>query len=135
MSENGRTPNGQFVPGVSANPGGRSTELARRQTHARMKAAGFAPEVIDYYAKVLRDEREPTLTRLKAGCELLNRGLGLPVASIDIDVLIRRKLTELSTDELRELSQRMEQHVLPPVIEHVVDSGSPVDVTDDPQDD
>ena len=44
---------------------------------------------------------------MKAGIELLNRGLGLPQAQIDIDVIVSRKISEMSLDELRQLQERL----------------------------
>jgi len=72
----GKAGNPNWLPGVSGNPGGRSRELAQQQNAARLEAANHASEVIDYLLKVLRLEEEGTAHRLKAGIELLNRGLG-----------------------------------------------------------
>src|SRR5262249_61864856 len=98
----GNRGNPNWLPGVSGNPGGRSRELAQRQSAARLEAAGHASEVLAYLLKVLRSEEEGTAHRLKAGIELLNRGLGLPQAQIDVDVIGRRKINEMSLDELRQ---------------------------------
>jgi len=103
----GKAGNPNWLPGVSGNPGGRSRELAQQQNAARLKAAGHADEVVDYLLKVLRSEAEDTPHRLKAGIELLNRGLGLPQAQIDVDVIVRRKISEMSLDELRQLEERL----------------------------
>ena len=70
-------------------------------------SASHASEVINYLLKVLRSEEEGTAHRLKAGIELLNRGLGLPQAQIDVDVIVRRKISEMSLDELRQLEERL----------------------------
>ena len=99
--------NPHWLPGVSANPDGRSKELAQQQSAARLEAANHALEVIAYLLKVLRSEEEGTPHRLKAGIELLNRGLGLPQAQIDVDVIVRRKICEMSLDELRQLEERL----------------------------
>src|SRR5262249_46561114 len=98
----GKAGNPNWLPGVSGNPGGRSRELAQQQSAARLEAASHASEVIDYLLKVLRSEEEGTAHRLKAGIELLNRGLG-----IDVDVIVRRKISEMSLDELRQLEERL----------------------------
>src|SRR6266446_4742873 len=90
----------------SPNPGGRSRELAQLQNAARLEAASHASEVIGYLLKVLRSEEEGTAYRLKAGIELLDRGLGKPQQQVDIEVLIQRKLTELTVDELQLLEER-----------------------------
>ena len=103
----GKVGNPNWQPGVSGNPGGRSKELSQQQSAARLEAASHASEVIDYLLKVLRSEEEGTAHRLKAGIELLNRGLGLPQAQIDVDVIVRRKISEMSLDELRQLEERL----------------------------
>ena len=103
----GKAGNPNWLPGVSGNPGGRSRELAKQQSAARLKAAGHAGEAIAYLVQVMRSEKEGTAHRLKAGIELLNRGLGLPQAQIDVDVIVRRKISEMSLDELRQLEERL----------------------------
>ena len=55
----------------------------------------------------MRSEEEDTPHRLKAVIELLNRGLGLPQAQVDIDIVLRRKISEMSLDELRQLEERL----------------------------
>jgi len=47
----GKAGNPNWLPGVSANPGGRSRELAQQQSAARLKAAGHSGEVVDYLLK------------------------------------------------------------------------------------
>src|SRR5262249_38784344 len=103
----GKAGNPNWLPGVSANPGGRSRELAQQQNAARLKAARHAPEAINYLVKVMRSEEEDTPHRLKAVIELLNRGLGTPQMQVDVDVIVRRKIAELSLDELRQLEERL----------------------------
>ena len=92
----GKAGNPNWQPGVSGNPGRRSKELAQQQSAARLEAASHASEVIAYLLKVLRSEEEGTAHRLKAGIELLNRGQGMPQAQIDVDVIVRRKISEMS---------------------------------------
>ena len=103
----GKVGNPNWQPGISGNPGGRSKELAQQQSAARLEASSHAAEVIRYLLKVLRSEEEGTAHRLKAGIELLNRGLGLPVAQVDIDVLVRKQISEMTLQELRELEERL----------------------------
>jgi hypothetical protein len=103
----GKAGNPNWQPGVSGNPGGRSKELAQQQSAARLEAASHASEVIAYLLKVLRDEAEGTAYRLKAGIELLNRGLGLPQAQVDVDVNVRKQISQMSLDELRQLEERL----------------------------
>jgi hypothetical protein len=103
----GKAGNPNWQPGVSGNPGGRSKELAQQQSAARLEAASHASEVIAYLLKVLRNEDEATAYRLKAGIELLNRGLGLPQAQVDVDVNVRKQISQISLDELRQLEERL----------------------------
>jgi hypothetical protein len=99
--------NPNWKHGISGNPGGRSKELAQRQSAAKLRAAEHADEAIDYLLKTLRDEQQSTAYRLKAATELLNRGLGLPVAQVDIDVLVRKQISEMSLEELQQLEERL----------------------------
>jgi len=99
--------NPRWLPGVSANPGGRSRELAQQQSAARLEAASHSIEGIAYLVKVMRNEGEATPYRLKAATELLNRGLGTPQMQVDIDVIVSRKINEMSLDELRQLEERL----------------------------
>ena len=99
--------NPRWLPGVSANPGGRSRELAQQQSAARLEAASHSIEGIAYLVKVLRSEAEATPHRLRAATELLNRGLGTPQMQVDIDVIVSRKINEMSLDELRQLEERL----------------------------
>jgi hypothetical protein len=81
--------------------------LAQQQGAARLEAASHASEAIAYLLKVLRNEAEATPHRLKAATELLNRGLGTPQMQVDIDVIVSRKINEMSLDELRQLEERL----------------------------
>jgi hypothetical protein len=103
----GKAGNPNWQPGISGNPGGRSKELAQQQSAARLEAASHASEVIAYLLEVLRNEGEGTAYRLKAGIELLNRGLGLPQAQVDVDVNVRKQISQMSLDELRQLEERL----------------------------
>ena len=103
----GKAGNPNWLPGVSANPGGRSRELAQQQSAARLKAAGHSGEAITYLVEVMRNKAEATPHRLRAAEQLLNRGLGLPQTQIDVDVIVRRKISEMSLDELRQLEERL----------------------------
>ena len=107
MNEIGKAGNPNWLPGVSGNPGGRSRELAQQQSAARLEAASHSIEGIAYLVKVMRNEGEATPYRLKAATELLNRGLGTPQMQVDIDVIVSRKINEMSLDELRQLEERL----------------------------
>jgi hypothetical protein len=99
--------NPHWLPGVATNPGGRSKELAQKQSAARLKAASHSIEGIAYLVEVMRNKEEATPHRLKAASELLNRGLGTPQMQVDIDVIVSRKINEMSLDELRQLEERL----------------------------
>jgi len=47
-----------------------------------------------------------------AGVEILNRGLGLPAAQVDVDVPVRRQISTMSIGELRALEEKLT--ALPP---------------------
>src|SRR5271166_4032936 len=112
-----------FKPGESGNAGGKTRELAAYQSAVKLRAASHADEVVGYLLKVLRSEDEATATRLKAGCEILNRGLGLPAASLDVDILVKRQIGEMSLAELAELEARLSRAVLQ-LIEGVVEEAT-----------
>src|SRR5262249_28306916 len=99
--------NPNWRPGVSANPGGRPKELAQHQNAARIKAASHSLEGIAYLVEVMRNKAEQTQYRLKAVEMLLSRGLGLPQMQIDIDVVVKKKIGEMSLEELRQLEERL----------------------------
>jgi hypothetical protein len=99
--------NPKWQPGFSGNPGGRSSELAAQQSAAKLKAAGLADEALDFLVETLRNKEEATPYRLRAATEILDRGLGKPQQQVDIEVLIQRKLTELTVDELILLEERL----------------------------
>ena len=82
-------------------------EKAQQQSAARLEAASHSIEGIAYLVKVMRNEAEATQYRLKAATELLNRGLGTPQMQVDIDVIVSRKINEMSLDELRQLEERL----------------------------
>src|SRR5215831_4030713 len=103
----GKAGNPNWLPGVSQNPGGRSKDLAALQNAARLKAASHSIEGVDFLIKIMRSEKEDTPYRLKAVTELLNRGLGTPQMQVDIDIVLRRKIGEMSLDELRQLEERL----------------------------
>src|SRR5262249_11394157 len=103
----GKAGNPNWHPGVSANPGGRARQLAQQQSAARLNAAGHSGEAIAYLVEVMRNKAEQTPYRLKAVTELLNRGLGTPQMQVDIDIVLRRKISEMSLDELRQLEERL----------------------------
>ena len=66
----GKVGNPNWQPGVSGNPGGRSKELAAHQSAARLKAASYGDESIEFLVNTLLDDQQSTAYRLKAATEL-----------------------------------------------------------------
>jgi hypothetical protein len=107
--------NPKWQPGISGNPGGRSSELAAQQSAAKFKAAGLADEALDFLVKTLGNEEEATPYRLRAATEILDRALGRPAQAIDIEFITKQRLmTELSLDELTLLEERLAAVSPPP---------------------
>ena len=94
-----RAPNptgkGGFQKGVSGNPGGKKRKALGELSAAAREYAGLALEtIVDICTKAKADR-----DRLGAARELLDRGFGRSVQALDL-VLMGRKITELSRDEL-----------------------------------
>jgi Family of unknown function (DUF5681) len=86
---------GGFKPGQSGNPGGRPRKHVGDLGAAARLYAGLALETIVQICGNAKADRD----RLAAARELLDRGFGRSVQAIDL-VLMGRKITELSRDEL-----------------------------------
>jgi hypothetical protein len=65
---------GRFSPGISGNPGGRPKGIA---TRIRAETRN-GEELADFMLSVLRDDSEPTRTRMEAASWLADRGFGKP---------------------------------------------------------
>ena len=89
------TGKGGFQKGQSGNPGGRAKKAVGDLSAEARKYAGLAIETIVQICTEAKADRD----RLAAARELLDRGFGRPVQSIDL-IMMGRKLTELSRDEL-----------------------------------
>ena len=98
-NRSGRPPNptgkGGFKPGVSGNPGGKKRKAIGDLSAEARLYAGLAIETIVQICEKAKADRD----RLAAARELLDRGFGRAIQSIDL-VLMGRKITELSRDEL-----------------------------------
>jgi hypothetical protein len=89
------TGKGGFKKGQSGNPGGRAKKaVGDLAAEARL----YARLAIDTIVKICA-EAKADRDRLAAARELLDRGFGRSVQAIDL-VLMGRKITELSKDEL-----------------------------------
>jgi hypothetical protein len=89
------TGKGGFVKGRSGNPGGRPRKAIGDLSAEARKYAGLAIDTIVKICAEAKADRD----RLAAARELLDRGFGRSVQALDL-VMMGRKLTELSKDEL-----------------------------------
>lgn len=69
--------------GYCPNPGGRAKNLTALAL--RNKALSFCAEGLDYLARVMRNEDENTKNRIVAVSMILDRALGRPAQSIQIE--------------------------------------------------
>lgn len=77
-----RNPKGQFPPGVSGNPGGRSKALADVQELARAHTA----ENIEGLMAIANDPKAPAQARVAARVAVLDRAWGKPTQSVQAEV-------------------------------------------------
>jgi hypothetical protein len=104
-----RNEKGQFEPGQSGNPLGR----ARTDITMRDLARQHGPEMLELLVAKARKGS------IAAMVHVLDRGHGKPEISVDFKVLLEKKISELSEDELIALRSRLTLLALPaPVIEH-----------------
>jgi hypothetical protein len=89
------TGKGGWVKGQSGNPGGRAKKAVGDLAAEARLYAGLAIETIVQICEKAKADRD----RLAAARELLDRGFGRSVQALDL-VLMGRKITELSRDEL-----------------------------------
>jgi hypothetical protein len=97
------TGKGGFRPGLSGNPGGKKKMAIGNLSAEVRKYAGLALTTIVEICERAKVDRD----RLAAARELLDRGFGRSVQSIDL-LLMGRKITELSRDELLALDAMFE---------------------------
>lgn len=69
-----RAPNGRFLPGRSANPGGRPAVVREVRSLARQ----FTEAAVMTLVSIAADRKAPAAARVSACAELLNRGHGRP---------------------------------------------------------
>lgn len=92
-SPNSRANLRPFVKGQSGNPAGGSKKVAAVQR----KAEDFVDEAVSVLAAALKDG--DTKTRIMAANAILDRGLGKPKQSVEVN-RSPRTLDEISTDDL-----------------------------------
>ena len=95
---------GGFKKGKSGNPGGRPRRLASVMHEARWHTF----EAIHTLLKLMRSAESESV-RLNAAEAILNRGWGRPIEALQVDGrFLTKKLADLTTDEIRDLEQRVE---------------------------
>jgi hypothetical protein len=98
---NNPTGKGGFVKGQVANPGGRPR---RHIGDLSREARQYAQLALNTLVKICKSGMERN--KLTAARELLDRGYGRPVQSIDM-ITAGKKLSELSADELAAFEARL----------------------------
>ena len=77
-----RDAKGRLLPGQTLNRGGRPKGLAARVR----EAVGEGADIVEFFARVLRDERASTKDRIEAGKWLADRGWGRALeTSVNVD--------------------------------------------------
>ncbi len=89
-----------FLPGQSANPGGRPRGLARR---VREIVGDDGEQIAVFLLEVMHNPRQRTRDRLEAARLIADRGWGKPVVSIDLDVGLEAQQMTVDTEKLAEL--------------------------------
>src|SRR4051794_36067699 len=100
---NGRAADGKFVKGASGNAGGRPAVIKPLQDLARTHTE-MAIRTLAHVARKGKNES----ARITAASMLLDRGYGRPPQSVDLRMILDKKLSELSAQELA----LVEEHLL-----------------------
>lgn len=77
-----RSAKGQFVKGVSGNPGGRIREVTQVMELARE----YTTDAIDALKNVLKSADSPPAAKVSAATVILDRGWGKPKETVDMTV-------------------------------------------------
>jgi hypothetical protein len=95
---------GGFKKGKSGNPGGRPRQLASVMHEARRHTL----EALQVQLQLMQSAESESV-RLNAAEAILNRGWGRPIQAVQVDGrFLTKKLTDPTTDEIRDLEQRVE---------------------------
>jgi hypothetical protein len=98
------TGRGGFAKGKSGNPGSRPRQLASVMHEARRHTL----EALQVQLQLMQSAESESV-RLNAAEAILNRGWGRPIQALQVDGrFLMKKLTDLTTDEIRDLEQRVE---------------------------
>jgi hypothetical protein len=95
-------PEGQFRPGQSGNPGGKSRSLSVLQIECRKHAI----EVVNRLMTIFRTSQNDSC-RVAAGREVLDRGFGKAAISVDVDLAVRKQIGEMTLEELAALDAKL----------------------------
>jgi hypothetical protein len=89
---------GGFQSGQSGNAGGRP----RSASAIQLLALRYCREAVELAARIMREGTKDDSVRLAAIREILDRGVGKPVAAVDLSLTLAKRLEDMSPDELRE---------------------------------
>lgn len=99
MTKPQRNSRGHWLPGISANPGGRNADSYILQEAARQ----HGPKAIETLAALMVDKKQSGTVRMGAACALLDRGFGRPQVSIEAKIETV-DLSAMHLNALRELA-------------------------------
>ena len=99
------TGNGGFRPGISGNPGGKRPGNHNRDV--KWLARRHTKECVAALVEIGLDPKVRPGDRIIALNSILDRGFGKPHTSIDLDVVLSKRLAELSLDEARALEKML----------------------------